>query len=121
MELDEAFGSVGEFGPSQKRLTAFLVLLQVGGGTRGCSARPVPVPGGGLPPFAAAGWRPRVPRGAGWGGRGAVGARRDFMGRERDEGGWRLPGGRAGGRGGRGRLFPLAPASVRPRRRLCVF
>ncbi|CAM5156568.1 unnamed protein product [Natator depressus] len=29
MELDEAFGSVGEFGPSQKRLTAFLVLLQV--------------------------------------------------------------------------------------------
>nr|XP_042710715.1 solute carrier family 22 member 15-like isoform X4 [Chrysemys picta bellii] len=29
MELDEAFGSVGEFGRSQKRLTAFLVLLQV--------------------------------------------------------------------------------------------
>ncbi|XP_060624906.2 solute carrier family 22 member 15-like isoform X2 [Anolis sagrei] len=29
MDLDEAFGMVGEFGPSQKRLTAFLVLLQV--------------------------------------------------------------------------------------------
>ncbi|XP_050814283.1 solute carrier family 22 member 15-like isoform X4 [Gopherus flavomarginatus] len=29
MELDEAFGSVGQFGRSQKRLTAFLVLLQV--------------------------------------------------------------------------------------------
>ncbi|XP_067408694.1 solute carrier family 22 member 15-like isoform X2 [Emydura macquarii macquarii] len=29
MELDEAFGLVGEFGRSQKRLTAFLVLLQV--------------------------------------------------------------------------------------------
>nr|XP_008112961.1 PREDICTED: solute carrier family 22 member 15-like isoform X3 [Anolis carolinensis] len=29
MDLDEAFGLVGEFGPSQKRLTAFLVLLQV--------------------------------------------------------------------------------------------
>ncbi|XP_043374754.1 solute carrier family 22 member 15-like isoform X6 [Dermochelys coriacea] len=29
MELDEAFGSVGEFGRSQKRLTAFLALLQV--------------------------------------------------------------------------------------------
>ncbi|XP_053164391.1 solute carrier family 22 member 15-like isoform X2 [Hemicordylus capensis] len=29
MELDEAFGLVGEFGPGQKRLTAFLVLLQV--------------------------------------------------------------------------------------------
>ncbi|KAJ7324290.1 hypothetical protein JRQ81_017310 [Phrynocephalus forsythii] len=29
MDLDEAFGLVGEFGPRQKRLTAFLVLLQV--------------------------------------------------------------------------------------------
>nr|XP_056705719.1 solute carrier family 22 member 15-like [Euleptes europaea] len=29
MELDEAFGLVGEFGPRQRRLTAFLVLLQV--------------------------------------------------------------------------------------------
>ncbi|KAH0623501.1 hypothetical protein JD844_006307 [Phrynosoma platyrhinos] len=28
MDLDEAFGLVGEFGPRQKRLTAFLVLLQ---------------------------------------------------------------------------------------------
>ncbi|XP_066476717.1 solute carrier family 22 member 15-like [Tiliqua scincoides] len=29
MDMDEAFGLVGEFGPGQKRLTAFLVLLQV--------------------------------------------------------------------------------------------
>ncbi|XP_062989144.1 solute carrier family 22 member 15-like isoform X3 [Elgaria multicarinata webbii] len=29
MDLDEAFGLVGEFGPRQKKLTAFLVLLQV--------------------------------------------------------------------------------------------
>ncbi|XP_053306451.1 solute carrier family 22 member 15-like [Spea bombifrons] len=29
MDLDEAFRSVGEFGPCQKRLTGFLVLLQV--------------------------------------------------------------------------------------------
>lgn len=29
MDLDEAFGLVGEFGPGQRRLTAFLVLLQV--------------------------------------------------------------------------------------------
>ncbi|KAJ6661595.1 hypothetical protein lerEdw1_013834 [Lerista edwardsae] len=29
MDLDEAFGLVGEFGPGQKRFTAFLVLLQV--------------------------------------------------------------------------------------------
>ncbi|XP_019363429.1 PREDICTED: solute carrier family 22 member 15-like isoform X1 [Gavialis gangeticus] len=29
MELDEAFGEVGEFGRSQRRLAAFLVLLQV--------------------------------------------------------------------------------------------
>lgn len=30
MDLDEAFLSVGEFGCYQKRLTGFLVLLQVG-------------------------------------------------------------------------------------------
>ncbi|XP_058044970.1 solute carrier family 22 member 15-like isoform X3 [Ahaetulla prasina] len=29
MDLDEAFGLVGEFGPQQKKLAAFLVLLQV--------------------------------------------------------------------------------------------
>lgn len=35
MDLDEAFGLVGEFGPQQKKLAAFLVLLQVGLGTAG--------------------------------------------------------------------------------------
>lgn len=35
MDVDEAFLSVGEFGWCQKRLTGFLVLLQVGAGIGG--------------------------------------------------------------------------------------
>lgn len=52
MELDEAFGLVGEFGPRQRRLTAFLVLLQVGVGR---TTRPLPFP---LSPWPARSPRP---------------------------------------------------------------
>lgn len=45
MELDEAFGAVGEFGRSQQRLAAFLVLLQVG-----TASAAVPLPGPGKAP-----------------------------------------------------------------------
>lgn len=40
MDLDEAFGLVGEFGPQQKKLAAFLVLLQVGAEDEGGLAAP---------------------------------------------------------------------------------